>query len=108
MPPGDNLVTTDLGRLKTVLHARARTHAHTHTHTHPLSLPHKRVQYTYRHMHAHSLLFACGTLAAMGVLQLPMVAAVFVVAAILGDFLNFWVGSKVGPAAFEMDTLSIL
>ena len=46
-------------------------------------------------MHAHSLLFACGTLAAMGVLQLPVVAAVFVVAAILGDFLNFWVGSKV-------------
>lgn len=51
-----------------------------------------------------SLLFACGTLAAMGVLQLHIVAAVFIVAAILGDFLNFWIGSKVGPAAFKTDT----
>jgi membrane protein DedA with SNARE-associated domain len=33
--------------------------------------------------------------AAMGVLQLPVVAIVFIVAAILGDFVNFWIGSKV-------------
>jgi hypothetical protein len=31
----------------------------------------------------------------MGVLQLPVVAMVFIVAAILGDFVNFWIGSKV-------------
>jgi membrane protein DedA with SNARE-associated domain len=34
----------------------------------------------------------------MGVLELPVVAAVFITAAILGDFVNFWIGSKVGTA----------
>jgi len=48
----------------------------------------------------------------MGVLQLPLVAAVFVVAAILGDFLNFWIGSKVcaildEPSKLQGDYLGV-
>ena len=39
----------------------------------------------------------------MGVLKLPVVATVFITAAILGDFVNFWIGSKVGTAGKRRD-----
>lgn len=43
-----------------------------------------------------SLLFAVGAIAARGSLNLGMVAVALVVAAFLGDNLNYWVGRKVG------------
>jgi len=51
-----------------------------------------------------SLLFACGALAALGSLNLPLTAAIFLVAAILGDAVNYSIGNFIGPKAFESDT----
>ncbi|MDX2191913.1 MAG: DedA family protein [Gemmatimonadales bacterium] len=48
-----------------------------------------------------SLLFAAGTFAALGQLDVVLLGALLIVAAILGDTLNYWVGSRVGPAAFS-------
>ncbi len=49
----------------------------------------------YLTFYSQAALFFFYHRAAMGVLQLPLVAGVFIVAAILGDFVNFWIGSKV-------------
>lgn len=43
-----------------------------------------------------SLLFACGALAALGALNLPLVIGLLVVAAVLGDAVNYTVGARVG------------
>lgn len=43
-----------------------------------------------------SLLFICGALAASGALSLIWVMLLLMVAAILGDALNFWLGSRFG------------
>jgi membrane-associated protein len=43
-----------------------------------------------------SLLFASGTLAALGAFSLPILLAVFVTAAIFGDTVNYQIGKKVG------------
>lgn len=43
-----------------------------------------------------SLLFASGTLAALGAFSLPILLAVFVTAAIFGDTVNYHIGKKVG------------
>jgi membrane-associated protein len=48
-----------------------------------------------------SLLFAAGTFAALGSLDLWLVVVLLVAAAILGDTLNYWGGSWVGPRAFS-------
>ena len=48
-----------------------------------------------------SLLFASGALAALGAFSLPVVLTVFVVAAILGDTVNYHIGKKVGTAIPE-------
>ncbi len=45
-----------------------------------------------------SLLFASGTLAALGAFSLPVLLVGFIVAAILGDTLNYSIGNKVGLA----------
>jgi membrane-associated protein len=50
-----------------------------------------------------SLLFAAGTFAALGALDLWLIVVLLIVAAILGDTLNYWVGSYIGPRAFRGD-----
>jgi membrane-associated protein len=50
-----------------------------------------------------SLLFAAGTFAALGSLNVFVLWLVVFVAAVLGDATNYWIGSKVGPRAFEQD-----
>jgi membrane-associated protein len=47
-----------------------------------------------------SLLFAAGTFAALGSLDLPLVLLLLIVAAIAGDTVNYWIGSYIGPRAF--------
>jgi membrane-associated protein len=47
-----------------------------------------------------SLLFAAGTFAALGALDLWMMVLLLIGAAILGDTVNYWVGAYIGPRAF--------
>jgi membrane-associated protein len=47
-----------------------------------------------------SLLFAAGTFAALGSLDLWLIIILLVVAAVVGDTVNYWVGAYVGPRAF--------
>jgi membrane-associated protein len=48
-----------------------------------------------------SLLFAAGTFAALGALDLRLVVGLLIAAAIIGDTVNYWVGAWVGPRAFS-------
>ena len=47
-----------------------------------------------------SLLFAAGTFAALGSLNVGLVFLLLAVAAVLGDTVNYWIGKKIGPRAF--------
>ncbi len=47
-----------------------------------------------------SLLFVAGTLAANGILNLFFLFIVFVIAAILGDTVNYWIGNYFGERVF--------
>ena len=47
-----------------------------------------------------SLLFACGALAATGALDPSLLFVLLAAAAILGDTLNYGIGSAIGPRAF--------
>jgi membrane-associated protein len=48
-----------------------------------------------------SLLFAAGTFAALGALDVRMIVVLLIVAAIVGDTVNYWVGAWIGPRAFS-------
>jgi len=50
-----------------------------------------------------SLLFASGTFAALGSLNVFVLWFVLFAAAVLGDTVNYWVGNKIGPRVFEQD-----
>jgi membrane-associated protein len=48
-----------------------------------------------------SLLFAAGAISALGTLDPVVLGFLLVVAAIIGDTVNYWVGAWVGPRAFS-------
>ena len=50
-----------------------------------------------------SLLFAAGSLAAMSNLNIHLLAVLLVIAAVLGDAVNYWVGYYLGPKIFKKD-----
>jgi membrane-associated protein len=50
-----------------------------------------------------SLLFAGGTFAGMGSLDIWILWLICFVAAVLGDTVNYWIGKAIGPRAFEQD-----
>ncbi|MGD2079387.1 MAG: DedA family protein [Chloroflexota bacterium] len=50
-----------------------------------------------------SLLFAAGTFAALGSLNVWLLWLLCFTAAVLGDTVNYWIGNKIGPRAFEQD-----
>ena len=48
-----------------------------------------------------SLLFAAGALAAMGSMKIGLLYVLMLVAAILGDTANYWIGHRLGRGVFE-------
>jgi membrane-associated protein len=50
-----------------------------------------------------SLLFVSGALAAVNTLQIWLVYILFLVAAVLGDTVNYWIGHYIGPKVFEKE-----
>ncbi len=50
-----------------------------------------------------SLLFAAGAVAATGALNVSVLIVLLIVAAILGDSVNYWIGSAFGARAFKED-----
>jgi len=50
-----------------------------------------------------SLLFAVGALAAMDVFNITLAYALLFTAAVLGDTVNYWIGSLIGGKVFERD-----
>jgi membrane-associated protein len=55
-----------------------------------------------------SLLFAVGSLAAISALDLPTSIALLMIAAILGDTVNYWMGDYVGPKVFQKENSRLL
>jgi len=51
-----------------------------------------------------SLLFVAGTLAAAGGMDVVLLMTILIVAAILGDTVNYWIGSYVGPKVFRAES----
>lgn len=50
-----------------------------------------------------SLLFAAGAIAALGGLDVRLLVVLLIVAAILGDTVNYWIGARIGRRAFSGD-----
>jgi membrane-associated protein len=55
-----------------------------------------------------SLLFAVGTFAALGALDLGLVTALLIAAAVLGDGVNYAIGARVGPRVFRREGVRFL
>jgi membrane-associated protein len=55
-----------------------------------------------------SLLFAVGSLAAINALDLPTSIVLMILAAVLGDTVNYWIGSYVGPKVFRKENSRLL
>ncbi len=51
-----------------------------------------------------SLLFAAGTFAARGALDVNLLFLLLTIAAVLGDTANYWIGAWIGPKAFSGKT----
>jgi membrane-associated protein len=47
-----------------------------------------------------SLLFAAGAISALGSLDPVLLSVLLIIAAIIGDTVNYWIGSWIGPRAF--------
>jgi len=50
-----------------------------------------------------SLLFVCGALAAIGGLSLPLLIVLLIIAAVLGDAVNYSIGRRVGPKVWSWE-----
>jgi membrane-associated protein len=50
-----------------------------------------------------SLLFAAGAIAALGNLDVGLLLVLLIVAAVLGDTVNYWIGARIGRRAFSGD-----
>ena len=50
-----------------------------------------------------SLLFAAGALSGLGYLNIVILYITMLLAAILGDSLNYWIGNKIGPRVFAKE-----
>ena len=56
-----------------------------------------------------SLLFALGAMGAREVgINLPLVTVLLIVAAVLGDAVNYWIGYRLGPAVFKREDSRLL
>ncbi len=55
-----------------------------------------------------SLLFAVGSLAAINALDLPTSIMLLILAAVLGDTANYWIGNHVGPIVFQEENSRLL
>src|SRR6187401_1057309 len=56
-----------------------------------------------------SLLFAIGALGARGIgINVPLITVLLIVAAVLGDAVNYWIGFKLGPAVFKREDSRLL
>jgi len=55
-----------------------------------------------------SLLFAAGSFAALGSLNPELLAGLLIVAAVVGDTVNYWVGAIVGPKVFTQENVRFL
>ncbi len=55
-----------------------------------------------------SLLFVLGAFSAVGILDLPLVMAIVIIAGIIGDTTNYHIGKIIGPKIFHSDTSRLL
>ena len=55
-----------------------------------------------------SLLFAAGALAATGAMNIYFLYVLMILAAIIGDSVNYWIGHGIGPRIFEMKRIPLI